>query len=49
MAKLPLKNYRSIVSGEEKELLGLKQISRQQFLTILKEAKVNESIIVDKT
>lgn len=38
-----------IISGEEKELRGLKQITREQFLIILKEAKVNESIIVDKT
>jgi hypothetical protein len=38
-----------ILSGEEKELRGLKQISSEQFVTILKEAKVNESIIVDKT
>jgi predicted nucleic acid-binding protein len=38
-----------ILSGEEKELRGLKQISLEKFLIILKEAKVNESIIVDKT
>jgi hypothetical protein len=38
-----------ILSGEEKELRGLKQISRDHFLMILKEAGVDESIIVNKT
>lgn len=38
-----------ILSGEEKEIRGLKQISRDYFLMILKEAGVDESIIVNKT
>ena len=38
-----------ILSGEEKELRGLKPISRDHFLMILKEAGVDESIIVNKT
>ena len=38
-----------ILTGEEKELRGLKQISRDQFLMVLKEAGVDESIIVNKT
>ena len=37
----------NILSGEENELRGLKQISREQFLEILKYTKVNESVIVD--
>lgn len=36
-----------IITGEENELRGLKQISKKQFCKILKTAKVNESIIVD--
>ncbi|MDR0394218.1 MAG: hypothetical protein LBH77_03565, partial [Tannerella sp.] len=35
-----------IISGAENELRGLKQITKEQFLIILKEAKVNESFIV---
>ena len=37
----------NILSGEENELRGLKQISREQFFEILKYTKVNESVIVD--
>jgi predicted nucleic acid-binding protein len=36
-----------IISGVENELRGLKKITKEQFLTILREAKVNESFIVD--
>jgi len=36
-----------IISGNENELRGLKKISREQFLLILKETNTNESIIVD--
>ena len=35
-----------ILTGEENELRGLKQITRQQFIEILKCTKVNESVIV---
>lgn len=35
-----------IISGEDNELRGLKQITNEQFLTLLKETKTNESIIV---
>lgn len=36
----------NIISGEENELRGLKEISREQFCVILKEARVNDSFIV---
>lgn len=36
----------NIISGEENELRGLKEISREQFCIILKEARVNDSFIV---
>lgn len=36
----------NILTGEENELRGLKQISREQFIEILKCTKVNESVIV---
>lgn len=36
-----------IISGEENELRGLKKITREQFVTILKETNTNESIIVN--
>ena len=36
-----------IISGEENELRGLRKITKEQFLTLLKETKTNESIIVD--
>jgi hypothetical protein len=36
-----------IISGAENELRGLKQITKEQFLIILKEAKVNESFIIN--
>ena len=36
-----------IITGEENELRGLKRITREQFLTLLKETKTNESIIID--
>lgn len=36
-----------IITGEENELRGLKRITKEQFLTILKETKTNESIIVN--
>ena len=36
-----------IISGAEDELRGLKKITKEQFITILKEAKVNESFIVN--
>lgn len=35
-----------IISGEENELRGLKKITREQFILLLKETKTNESIIV---
>ena len=35
-----------ILTGEENELRGLKQISKEQFIEILKCTKVNESVIV---
>lgn len=35
-----------IISGADNELRGLKQITKEQFLLILKECKVNESFIV---
>lgn len=35
-----------IISGTENELRGLKQITKDQFITILKETATNESIIV---
>jgi predicted nucleic acid-binding protein len=35
-----------ILSGEENELRGLKQISKDKFLTILKEIKINDRFIV---
>jgi len=38
-----------IITGEENELRGLKQITKEQFLTLLKETNTNESLIVDKT
>jgi hypothetical protein len=36
-----------IISGTENELRGLKKITKDQFITILREAKVYESFIVD--
>lgn len=36
-----------ILSGEENEIRGLKQITREQFKTILNETGTNESLIVD--
>lgn len=36
-----------ILKGTENELRGLREISKEQFIHILKEAKVNESFIVD--
>lgn len=36
----------NIISGKENELRGLKEISREQFCVILKEARVNDSFIV---
>ncbi|WP_075603129.1 PIN domain-containing protein [Saccharicrinis aurantiacus] len=36
-----------IISGEENELRGLRRITREQFLILLKETQTNESIIVD--
>ena len=36
-----------IIQGSESELRGLKQISSVQFNTIIKEAKLNESIVVN--
>ena len=36
----------NILTGEENELRGLKQISKEQFVEILKCTKVNESVIV---
>jgi hypothetical protein len=36
-----------ILSGTENELRGLKKITKDQFLTILKETATNESIIVN--
>jgi len=36
-----------IISGVENELRGLKKITKEQFITILKEAKVNESFIIN--
>tara|TARA_R110001583_G_scaffold56591_2_gene170665 strand:- start:2083 stop:3606 length:1524 start_codon:yes stop_codon:yes gene_type:complete len=38
-----------IINGNQNELRGLKKISKEQFLTLLKETKTNESIIVNKT
>jgi len=35
-----------IISGSENELRGFKQITKDQFLTIIKETQTNESIIV---
>lgn len=35
-----------ILSGEENELRGLKQITKEQFCEILKSTKVNESLII---
>lgn len=36
-----------ILKGTENELRGLREISKEQFIHILKDAKVNESFIVD--
>jgi len=36
-----------IITGEDNELRGLKQITKEQFLTLLKETKTNESVIVN--
>lgn len=36
-----------VISGEENELRGLKKITREQLILLLKETKTNESIIVD--
>lgn len=36
-----------IISGEENELRGLKKITKEQFILLLKETKTNESIIVN--
>lgn len=36
-----------IISGEENELRGLKKITREQFILLLKETKTNESIVVN--
>lgn len=36
-----------IITGVENEIRGLKQITKEQFLTLLKETKTNESIIVN--
>jgi hypothetical protein len=36
-----------IISGVENELRGLKKITKEQFIAILKEAKVNESFIIN--
>jgi len=36
-----------IITGEENELRGLKKITKEQFLTILKETNTNESIIIN--
>ena len=36
-----------IITGEENELRGLKRITKEQFLTLLKETKTNESIIIN--
>jgi hypothetical protein len=35
-----------VISGATNELRGLKKITREQFITILKETETNESIIV---
>lgn len=35
------------ITGDENELRGLKRITKEQFLTLLKETKTNESIIVN--
>jgi len=35
-----------IISGADNELRGLKKITTEQFITILKETATNESIIV---
>lgn len=50
---LSVKDYRKallelgVISGEENELRGLKKITREQLILLLKETKTNESIIVD--
>lgn len=36
-----------IINGEDNELRGLKKITREQLILLLKETKTNESIIVD--
>ena len=36
-----------IINGSTNELRGLKPISKEKFITILKETKTNESLIVD--
>lgn len=36
-----------IITGEENELRGLKKITKEQFLTLLRETNTNESIIVN--
>jgi hypothetical protein len=36
-----------IISGEENELRGLKRITKEQFILLLKETRTNESIIID--
>lgn len=36
-----------IITGAENELRGLKKITKEQFLTLLRETKTNESIIID--
>ena len=36
----------NILTGEENELRGLKQISKEQFVEILKCTRVNESVII---
>ena len=36
-----------IISGADKELRGLKEITKEQFKTIISEAKINERFIVN--
>ena len=36
-----------VLTGEENELRGLKQISKENFLKVIKEAKFDESFIID--
>lgn len=37
----------NVITGEENELRGLKQISKEQFVTILKEINVNDRLIIN--